>query len=245
MIPFRAPLDDIAFSLTAMGAPPDDMRDEISAHFAALAEGVIAPTNAPGDRGGARLENGRVRVPNEFHTAQAALKEGGWCGLTAPEEFGGMAQDGLTLAAVSEVFSGANQSLQMLNGLVPGAVRTILTHGTEAQRNWAIPPLAAGDWLSTMCLTEPGAGSDLGRIRCRAERQGNAWAITGEKIFITGADQDLSEGILHLVLARSGGEGVGGLSLFLCRGVLPDCTRNAVTVTRIEEKLGLHASPTC
>lgn len=245
MIPFRAPLDDIAFSLTAMGAPPDDMRDEISAHFAALAEGVIAPTNTPGDRGGARLENGRVRVPNEFHTAQAALKEGGWCGLTAPEEFGGMAQDGLTLAAVSEVFSGANQSLQMLNGLVPGAVRTILTHGTEAQKNWAIPPLAAGDWLSTMCLTEPGAGSDLGRIRCRAERQGNAWAITGEKIFITGADQDLSEGILHLVLARSGGEGVGGLSLFLCRGVLPDGTRNAVTVTRIEEKLGLHGSPTC
>ncbi|MAU45919.1 MAG: acyl-CoA dehydrogenase [Yangia sp.] len=250
MIPFQAPLDDIFHSLrTFAGEVPGwdpELSQEVAGHFAAFAEGVLAPLNGPGDREGCRLENGRVRMPEGFGAAYAELAESGWQGLTAPEAFGGQELDHLTAAAVSEIFSGANHSLQMVTNLVPGAVSTLLVHGTPAQQETYIPKLASGAWLSTMCLTEAGAGSDLSRIRCRAVRDGESWRIEGQKIFISGGDQDLSEGILHLVLARTGApeDGVKGLSLFLCPSD-SDGVRNAITVTRIEEKLGLHASPTC
>ncbi|NIY97066.1 acyl-CoA dehydrogenase [Salipiger sp. HF18] len=250
MIPFQAPLDDIFHSLrTFAGEVPGwdpELSQEVAGHFAAFAEGVLAPLNGPGDREGCRLENGRVRMPEGFGAAYTELAESGWQGLTAPEAFGGQELDHLTAAAVSEIFSGANHSLQMVTNLVPGAVSTLLVHGTPAQQETYIPKLASGAWLSTMCLTEAGAGSDLSRIRCRAVRDGESWRIEGQKIFISGGDQDLSEGILHLVLARTGApeDGVKGLSLFLCPSER-DGLRNAVTVTRIEEKLGLHASPTC
>ncbi|OZO45798.1 acyl-CoA dehydrogenase, partial [Pseudomonas fluorescens] len=135
----------------------------------------------------------------------------------------------------------------MVTGLVPGAVRTLLDYGTDEQKTAYIPRLASGEWLSTMCLTEPGAGSDLGRIRTRAVQDGDNWKIEGEKIFISGGDQDMTDGIFHLVLARTGdaNSGVKGLSLFICLSHLPDGTRNPITITRIEEKMGLHASPTC
>ncbi|WP_347312693.1 acyl-CoA dehydrogenase family protein [Defluviimonas sp. SAOS-178_SWC] len=250
MTPFQAPVDDILFSLrTFAGDVPArdaELSEEVIRHFAAFAEGVIAPLNAPGDRQGCRLENGRVRMPDGFGAAYAELAEGGWQGLTAPEGFGGQAMDHLTAAAVSEIFSGANHSLQMVTGLVPGAISTLLAHGTPEQQSAYIPKLTSGAWLSTMCLTEAGAGSDLSRIRTRASRDGAGWRIDGQKIFISGGDQDMSEGILHLVLARTGAaeDGVKGLSLFLCLSDV-EGLRNAVAVTRIEEKLGLHASPTC
>jgi len=147
-------------------------------------------------------------------------------------------------AAVSEIFSGANHALQMVCNLVPGAVSTLLTFGSAAQQETWIPQLAAGEVLSTMCLTEPGAGSDLSRIRTRAVRDGEVWRIEGEKIFISGGDQDMSGNILHLVLARTGApeDGVKGLSLFLCDRA---SAGDRIKITRIEEKLGLHASPTC
>ncbi|WP_260348552.1 acyl-CoA dehydrogenase family protein [Alloyangia mangrovi] len=231
------------------GIPPRwdaELSQEITQHFAAFAEGVLAPLNEPGDRQGCRLENGRVRMPDGFGAAYAELATSGWQGLTAPEALGGQALDHLTAAAVSEIFSGANHSLQMVTGLVPGAISTLLANGTPEQQATYIPHLTSGDWLSTMCLTEAGAGSDLSRIRCKATREGDAWKIYGQKIFISGGDQDMSQGILHLVLARTGApeDGVKGLSLFLCTSEV-DGTRNAITVTRIEEKLGLHASPTC
>lgn len=251
MIPFRAPLDDILFTLKHV-AGADSLPEwdgeflaEIASHFAAFAEAELAPLNGVGDRGGARLENGRVRMPEGFREAYAAWREQGWPGLGVPEEFGGQELGGLALAVTSEIFSGANHALQMVTGLVPGAARTLLAFGTPGQQRRNIPPLASGQWLSTMALTEPGAGSDLSRIRCRAERSGEGWTITGEKIFISGGDQDLSDGILHLVLARTSDDGLRGLSLFLCRSDRNDGSRNAVTVTRIEEKLGIHASPTC
>lgn len=254
MIPFQAPIDDIFTSLQAFaGDLPDwdaQLSREIAQHFASLAENVLAPLNTPGDRQGCRLENGRVRMPDGFTAAFRELAAGGWQGLTAPEEFGGQAMDHLTAAAVSEIFSGANHSLQMVTGLVPGAISTLMAHGTAEQQAAYIPRLTSGEWLSTMCLTEAGAGSDLSRIRCRAERdgdcEGEGWRITGQKIFISGGDQDLSDGILHLVLARTGAveDGVKGLSLFVCPSDIGGVS-NAVTVTRIEEKLGLHASPTC
>lgn len=251
MTPFTAPLDDILFTLTHVagaGTVPDwdaDMAREIGAHFAAFAEREIAPLDEPGDRQGCRLDNGRVRMPDGFAQVYRSYADQGWPGLTAPEDHGGQGMGALMLAITSEIFSGANHSLQMVTGLVPGAVRVLARFGSDDQQARHLPGLASGQTLATMCLTEPGAGSDLSRIRCRAARAGGGWQISGEKIFISGGDQDLSEEILHLVLARTSDNGVKGLSLFLCPSTKADGTRNAVSVTRIEEKMGLHASPTC
>jgi alkylation response protein AidB-like acyl-CoA dehydrogenase len=249
MTPFEAPLGDIFFSLACVGA--DDLPDwdgalarEIAGHFAAFAEGEIAPLDEPGDRQGCRLENGRVRMPDGFAAVYRDYAAMGWPGLTAPEAFGGQGMSAVIGAVTSEIFTGANHSLQMVTGLVPGAVRTLLAFGTEEQQARLIPALASGAMLSTMCLTEPGAGSDLSRIRCKALRDGDGdgWRIEGEKIFISGGDQDMSEDILHLVLARTSGDGVKGLSLFATTRA---AAGDRIKVTRIEEKMGLHASPTC
>lgn len=252
MTPFSAPVQDILWSLTHVAGAgriahwDAEMAEGILEHFASFAEGVIAPLDESGDAQGCRLEEGRVRMPDGFKDAYTQLAEGGWQGLSVPEDFGGMGVDHVTAAGVSEVFSGANHALQMVCNLVPGAVSTLLRFGNDAQQSEWIPRLASGELLSTMCLTEPGAGSDLSRVRTKARRDGDLWRIDGEKIFISGGDQDLSEGIFHLVLARTGAadSGVKGLSLFLCPSHV-DGARNAVTITRIEEKIGLHASPTC
>lgn len=250
---FHAPVDDILFSLRHVARADrlpgwdDELAAEIVGHFAAFAEERIAPLDAPGDAQGCRLEGGRVRMPDGFREVYRELAEQGWQGISAAEEYGGQARDAALRGAVSEIFTGANHSLQMVTTLVPGAVSTLMGFGTAEQRAAYIPPLADGRWLSTMALTEPGAGSDLAAIRTRAVRDGGHWRIDGEKIFISGGDQDLSEGIFHLVLARTGPAeaGVKGLSLFACLSDLPDGGRNRISVTRIEEKLGLHASPTC
>ncbi|NOD93642.1 acyl-CoA dehydrogenase [Ruegeria sp. HKCCD4884] len=251
MKPFQAPLEDIMFSLNhiaeagALANWDSEFASEIGGHFAAFAEGEIAPLDEPGDMQGCALRNGRVSMPDGFGAAYAAYAEQGWPSLTVPESYGGQGMDALMLAITSEIFSGANHSMQMVTGLVPGAARTLLRFGTEDQKNRHLPPLASGETLATMCLTEPGAGSDLSRVRCKAEQSNEGWSITGEKIFISGGDQNISKRILHLVLARTSNDGVKGLSLFLCPCTLPDGSRNAVSVTRIEEKMGLHASPTC
>lgn len=250
MIPFTAPRDAILFSLrdvAGAGDLPgwdDDLAADILGAFSDFAEGELAPLNASGDAQGCTLENGRVRMPEGFAEAYAQLAEMGWQGLTAPEAHGGMEQGPLVAAMVSEVFSGANHAMQMVTGLVPGAMETLLHFGTEAQQTEWLPRLASGEALSTMCLTEPGAGSDLSRIRTRGVPGGDAWSLSGEKIFISGGDQDLSDDILHLVLARTGApeDGVKGLSLFLTSR---SKAGSSIKITRIEEKMGLHASPTC
>ncbi|RYH12207.1 acyl-CoA dehydrogenase family protein [Tropicimonas sp. IMCC6043] len=251
MKPFAAPLDDILFILDHVARATDlpgydpDLTREIAGHFATYAEEAIAPLDEPGDRQGCRLEDGRVRMPDGFPELYRDYAEQGWQGLTVPEEYGGQGLDATLLAVTSEIFTGANHSLQMVTGLVPGAVRTLLAFGTEAQKEAYVPPLASGEALATMCLTEPGAGSDLSRVRCKAVQDAEGWRITGEKIFISGGDQDMSARILHLVLARTSDDGTRGLSLFLCPCTRADGSRNAISVTRIEEKTGLHASPTC
>jgi 3-(methylthio)propanoyl-CoA dehydrogenase len=256
MTAFRAPTDDILFSLIHVAGAgrladwDDDLAAEVIGEFAAFAEERIAPLNETGDVEGCRLENGRVRMPAGFADVFRELAGQGWQGLSVPEEYGGQGLGEAILAGVSEIFAGACHSLQMVASLAPGAVAPLLRFGAEAQRAALIPLLADGRWLSTMCLTEPGAGSDLSAIRTRAvrdDRNGSGWRIEGEKIFISGGDQDMSEGVLHLVLARTGpaDAGVRGLSLFACPSHLPDGARNAVSVIRVEEKLGLHASPTC
>lgn len=247
MVPSSAPTDDILFSLTRIARADRlegwdaDMARDVLGHFAGFAEGVIAPLNATGDTQGARLENDQVRMPDGFGDAYQQLIGGGWQGLTAPEEHGGMGLSPVVAAGVSEVFSGANHSMQMVCNLVPGAINTLRCFGTMAQQEKWIPRLVSGEVLSTMCLTEPSAGSDLSTIKTKAVRDGSVWRITGEKVFISGGDQDMSDDILHLVLACSGSQedGIKGLSLFVCR------KQPAARVTRIEEKMGLHASPTC
>ena len=245
MSTFKAPVDDILFSLrhvanASQSAEWDDATAaDILGHFSELAENVIAPINAVGDKEGAQLVNGKVRMPTGFGTAYKQLIEDGWQGLSAPEQYGGVGVSPLIAAGVSEIFSGANHALQMVCNLVPGAINTLRLFATPAQQAEWIPRLAAGECLSTMCLTEPSAGSDLSAITCQAVQTDESWLITGEKIFISGGDQDLSQSIMHLVLARSSGAGIKGLSLFLCP------SQAAAQVTRIEEKLGLHASPTC
>ena len=245
---FTAPVDDILFSLNhvadarTLAGWDDTAAKDIITHFAGFAEDVLAPLNEVGDRIGAKLVNGKVRMPEGFHEAYRQLADHGWQGLTIPEEFGGMAASPLISAGVSEIFSGANHALQMVCTLVPGAVTTLRHSGTDAQQNRWIPKLASGELLSTMCLTEAHAGSDLSTIRCTAvHEEDGRWSINGEKIFISGGGQDLSQGILHLVLARSGAreDGLKGLSLYLCTD------QAGVTVTRVEEKMGIHASPTC
>jgi alkylation response protein AidB-like acyl-CoA dehydrogenase len=250
VVPFTAPIDDILFSLNNVARAVDlpdwdsELTVEILTHFSALAEGEIAPLDEPGDSQGCNLSNGKVRMPDGFPKAYEALAEGGWQGLTAPEDLGGMGQNHIVAAAVSEVFSGANHAMQMVCNLVPGAISTLRKFGTDAQQQAWIPRLAAGKALSTMCLTEPGAGSDLSGIRTKAELGDDTWTLNGEKIFISGGDQDLSDDIVHLVLARSGpaDSGIHGLSLYLCS---KSTAGHSIKITRIEEKLGLHASPTC
>lgn len=244
---FHAPVEDILFSLHHIAKAnqlinyDQEVAHDLLTHFAKFAEEVIAPTNRIGDEQGADLVDGCVLLPEQFQTVYKALIDDGWQGLTAPEQFGGMQVNRAVAAGVSEVFSGANHSLQMLCNLVPGAITLLNSFGTENQKHTWIPKLASGNTLSTMCLTEPNAGSDLSAIRSRAVKTSGGWAITGEKIFISGGDQNLSDGILHIVLARSDDTdtGINGLSLFLVG------KQKSVKIERLEKKMGLHASPTC
>lgn len=253
MKPFSAPVEDILFTLEHVADAArleqwdSELAREIISHFGRFAEEEIAPIDEQGDLDGCRLENGRVKMPESFKSAYKSFAEQGWTGLTMAEEHGGQNIAAPIYGAVSEILCGACHALHMSTSLAPGAARTIMDFGNEEQKARFIPPISSGQWLTTMCLTEPGAGSDLGAVRTRAEADGDRWKITGEKIFISGGDHDLSEGILHLVLARTGemDEGTRGLSLFVCLSDLADGSRNAINVARIEEKMGIHASPTC
>ncbi|HEY0274621.1 MAG TPA: acyl-CoA dehydrogenase family protein, partial [Paenirhodobacter sp.] len=252
MLPFQAPVEDILFSLDHIAGAarlPDwdaDLIREIVQQFARFAEGQVAPVDEAADQAGCRFEQGRVTMPAGLVHAYQAYAEQGWPALTLPEEAGGQGLSGPVEGAVTEIFAGASHALQMVTGLVPGAARTIARFGTPEQQARWLPRLASGDWLATMALTEPGAGSDLSGLRMRATGEPD-WRLSGEKIFISGGDQDLTPRILHLVLARSGDtiSGVRGLSLFLVPSHDDTGARLPVSVTRIEEKMGLHGSPTC
>ena len=144
---------------------------------------MIAPLDQPGDREGCHLVDGRVKLPEGFKEAYRQIAEGGWQGLGAPEEYGGQAMPSPVCASVSEIFTGANHGLQMVAGLALGAVNTLLGFGADEQKLAYVPRLVSGEWLSTMALTEPGAGSDLSQVRTLARREGGHWRIDGEKIW--------------------------------------------------------------
>ena len=251
MSAFSAPIDDIVFALRDVAGADqfedwdDELAREVLAAFGAFAKGELAPLNGPGDVQGCRLENGRVFMPDGFAEAYSELAGSGWQGMVIAEEFGGQGMPAYLQSAVSEIFSGANHSLQMVVNLCPGAAKVLTRFGSEELQQRYLPRLASGETLATMCLTEPDAGSDLARVRCRAVPAGDGWSLSGEKIFISGGDQNLSPESLHLVLARTSDDGLRGLSLFACSSLDASGDRNRVSVERIEHKMGLHASPTC
>jgi alkylation response protein AidB-like acyl-CoA dehydrogenase len=257
---YAAPLADMRLVLDTLGNLPEDaaeVADAVLGEAARFAENELAPLNQPGDRVGSVLENGVVRTPPGFREAYRKFVEGGWNGLTCEPEIGGQ---GLPLALalpLTEMWNSACMGWALCPLLNSGAIELLKTHGSPEQKRLYLDRLVSGEWPGTMNLTEPQAGSDLGALRTRAvpardERWGEHYRISGQKIFITYGDHDFSDNIIHMVLARlpDAPPGSRGISLFLVPKFLLDDAgrpgeRNDVRALRLEEKLGIHASPTC
>jgi alkylation response protein AidB-like acyl-CoA dehydrogenase len=213
-----------------------------------LASDVLAPLNYSGDQEGAILENGHVKTATGFREAYRHYQQGGWNAVPFDTAYGGQGLPWVLSFPIQEMWQSANMSFGLCPLLNQGAVEAILHHGTEYQKNFYLPRLISGEWTGTMNLTEPQAGSDLSLLRAKAERAGDdTYRIFGQKIYITYGEHDMSDNIIHLVLARlpDAPEGVKGISLFIVPKFLEDGTRNDVTCVSIEHKLGIHASPTC
>jgi alkylation response protein AidB-like acyl-CoA dehydrogenase len=218
-----------------------------------ISQEEIAASNEDGDRQGCVLEDGRVRVPASFKAPYKTVAEGGWIGCTNNPEFGGLGVPVVVGTAVNEFFSGANLSMALVLMLTRGASELIEDFGSDEMRSLFCEKLYSGEWTGTMCLTEPQAGSDVGASTTRAQLQDNGrYLISGEKIFITYGDHDLTENVVHAVLARLPGAPAGtkGLSLFIVPKfrVNPDGSLgepNDVQCASIEHKMGIHGSPTC
>lgn len=215
---------------------------------AKLASDVLAPINHSGDMQGAVLKDGAVKTADGFKDAYIAYCEGGWNAVPFEPEYGGQGLPWSLAFPIQEMWQGANMSFGLCPLLNQGAVEAILSHGSEEQKEYYLPKLISGEWTGTMNLTEPQAGSDLGLLRSKAEKQGDgSYKITGQKIFITYGEHDLTDNIVHLVLARTpdSPEDVKGISLFIVPKILEDGSVNSVSCIGLEHKLGIHASPTC
>ncbi len=263
---YNAPVDEMLFLLTdvlqiarynnlpgfADAAP--DVIEAILTEAGKLCEEVAQPLNRVGDEEGCtRHSDGRVTTPNGFKAAYKQYAEGGWMGISAPAEFGGQGLPATMTVAVNELLSSANMAFAMYPALTQGAIAAILLHGTPEQKAAYLPRLIEGRWTGTMNLTEPHCGTDLGLLRTKAVKQDDgSYKITGTKIFISAGEHDLSENIVHLVLARIEGAPVGikGITLFVVPKILLNAdgtlgTRNGVSCGSIEEKMGIHGNATC
>ena len=262
---YQPPLQDIRFVQQHwLGAEADWRRmpahealDQETADMVVEAAGrfcadVLAPLNGPADLQGCRLEEGRVRTPDGFPEAYAAFVEAGWPALACAPEAGGQGLPQLLDAALHEMLASANHGWTMYPGILHGAYACLHAHGDAHLHATYLPHIVSGRWLATMCLTEPQAGSDLGLLRSQARPRGDgSYRLDGSKIFISGGDQDMSENIVHLVLARlpDAPAGTRGLSLFLApRGIPQDgggFLPNAIHCDGIEKKMGIKGSATC
>ena len=230
-----------------------DLVDAVVEGAGAFAAGYYAPLSRLGDTVGARWSGGQVTMPAGFHEAYAALVDGGWGSIGAPEEFGGQGLPYCLATVLMEDLGSANMGFSLINMLTPGAIEALYSHGAAELQAAYLPKLVSGEWNGTMCLTEPQAGSDVGALRSQATPAGDgSWRITGSKIFITFGEHDLTKNVIHLVLARTPGAPAGpkGISLFLVPKYRLDANGgpgefNDVRCTGIEQKLGIHASPTC
>ncbi len=253
---YQAPVADILRTLLAVtpeGALEAELSEMILTEAGKVASERLAVVNQAGDRQGARLEADGVRAPDGYETAYPAIQEGGWVGLAYPEEVGGQGLPRVLALAVMEMFHGANASLALCPMLSLGAIEALLVHGSEEQKRLYLPKLVTGEWSGTMNLTEPQAGSDVGALTMKAVPNGDgSYALTGQKIFITWGEHDLTENIVQLVLARlpDAPPGSKGVSLFVCTRRLLDEDGNVGEPNRmkcigLETKTGIHGSPTC
>jgi alkylation response protein AidB-like acyl-CoA dehydrogenase len=230
-----------------------DFTDAVLTEAGKLASEVLAPLNMVGDKEGCTLENGVVRVPDGFKDAYDKMAEGGWMSMDIPEEFGGQGLPHIMHTAAMEPMVSANMALQMYPGLTHGNMIAILAHGTDEQKATYLPKMASGEWSGTMNLTEPHCGTDLGLMRTKAEPQDDGtYKISGQKIWISAGEHDMSENIIHLVLAKipGGPDGVKGISLFIVPKFLINedgslGARNTVSCGGLEEKMGIHGNSTC
>jgi len=226
-----------------------DLVDSIVEEAGRFAAEVVAPLNRTGDiEGCTRQPDGSVSTPTGFREAYRAHAASGWGTLALPEGYGGQGLPHVLATAVEEYLNSACHAFNMYPGLTHGAVAALLAGGSDELKQRYVGKLVSGEWLGTMALTEAQAGTDLGLIRTRAEpHDDGTYRITGEKIFCSGGEHDLTDNIVHLVLARlpDAPEGTRGISLFVVPKVLPDGARNAVTCGAIEHKMGIHGSATC
>jgi hypothetical protein len=265
MAVFKAPTRDIKFVINEVldfpkhyaGLPcgedaTPDMIDAILSECAKFCEEVLSPLNAVGDKQGCAFDNGKVTTPDGFKEAYQQWIEGGWQGLSHPAEYGGQ---GLPLSLgllKSELVGTANWAWGMYPGLSLGAMNTLYVHGTDEQKMRYLPKLTSGEWTGTMCLTESHCGSDLGQMRTRAEpNEDGSFSLTGTKIFISAGEHDLTDNIVHIVLARTpdAPEGTKGISLFIVPKFHVDENGemgefNKVSCGSLEEKMGIHGNAT-
>ena len=263
MSAYVAPLKDMRFVLNEVAglaavtalpgceeATPDTV-DAILEEAAKFATEVLDPLNATGDQEGSKWRDGAVTTPKGFKEAYRQFVEGGWNGLPLEAEWGGQGLPRLVSTPVTEMITSANMSFSLCPMLTQGAIEALLTAGSDKLKKIFLPKMVAGAWAGTMNLTEPQAGSDLALVRTKAVREGDHYRISGQKIFITYGEHDLTENIVHLVLARTpdAPEGVKGISLFVVPKFLVNAdgslgARNGAKCASIEHKLGIHASPT-
>ena len=263
---YKAPVDDVLFllddvfqvgrydNLPGFADASSDVRAAILGAAAHFCEQVLAPLNRTGDKEGCtRHGDGSVTTPKGFKPAFKQYGDGGWMGISAPAELGGQGLPETLTVAVNEMMGSANMAFSMYAALTQGALSALIRHGTPEQKAAYVPKMVAGLWTGTMNLTEPHCGTDLGLLRTKAVRQGDgSYKLTGTKIFTSAGEHDLSENIVHLVLARIEGAqpGIRGVSLFVVPKILPKADgslgqRNGVACGSIEDKMGIHANATC
>jgi alkylation response protein AidB-like acyl-CoA dehydrogenase len=263
---YRAPVEDTLFllndvlaihrydNLPGFSDASADVVEAVLNEGGKLAAEIFSPLNLSGDQEGCtRREDGSVATPKGFKAAYDAYAAGGWMGLSVPEEFGGQGLPHVLNTAMQEFVSGANLALGMYPGLTQGAVAALLVHGSDEQKKTYLPKMVEGAWTGTMNLTEPHCGTDLGLLKTKAVPNGDgSYSLTGTKIFISAGEHDLSENIVHLVIARIEGAPMGtkGISLFVVPKFLVNADgslgeRNAVSCGSLEHKMGIHGNATC